>query len=165
VDIQPVENYGAGLIPRQSMRSKVDRLEQVLQTVPQVDCPVRNLFAPGMYAREITIPAGTVVSGAVHKTDNFVVLSKGRLRYVTDGEPVEISAPHIMTCKAGSKNAVVALEDSVWINFFPTTETDIGKLVETLTESTADELLGGSKNKQLAQAGRMEQLEAKCHSE
>ena len=46
--------------------------------------------------------------------------------------------------------AYVALEDSVWTNFFATDETDPDKLVELLTESTAEELLGGSKNKQLA---------------
>lgn len=157
--IKPVENYGATLARPTSMREKVVRLEEEMQKLPQVDCPVRNLFAPGMYAREITIPAGTVLTGAVHKTDNFVVLSKGRLQLVTENGPVEIAAPHTMVCKAGAKNAALALEDSVWTNFFPTTETDLDKLVELLTESTAEELMGGSKNKQLLQAGRMKELE------
>ena len=103
-----------------------------------------------MYAREITIPKDTVLVGVVHKRDNLVVLSAGRLRLVTDEGTVEIAAPHTRMCKAGTKNAAVALEDSVWTNFFATDETDTDKLVELLTESTADELLGGSKNKQLA---------------
>ena len=158
--VRPVKNYGATVIkaPR-PMRAKVLKLEEAMQALPQVDCPVRNLFAPGMYAREITIPAGVVLTGAVHKTDNFVVLSKGRLRLVTESGPVDIEAPHTMVCKAGTKNAALALDEAVWTNFFPTDETDLDKLVELLTESTADELLGGCKNKQLTQSGRMEELE------
>lgn len=132
-----------------SMREKVERLEDMLAVLPQIDCPVRHHFAPGTYAREITIPKDTVLIGAVHKTDNLVVLSAGKLRLVTENGPVVISAPHTMICKAGAKNAAVALEDSVWTNFFATTETDTDKLVEILTYSTADELMGGAKNKQL----------------
>lgn len=132
-----------------TMREKVQRLEHSLLALPQVDCPVRHYFAPGLYAREICIPKGTVLTGAVHKVENLVVLSAGKLRLVTEGGTVEISAPHTMTCKPGAKNAAYALEDSIWTNFFATNETDPDKLVELLTESKASELLGGCDNKQL----------------
>jgi hypothetical protein len=131
------------------MRERVVRLEKGLESQPQVDCPVRHYFAPGMYAREIRIPKGTVLVGAVHKTENLAVLSAGRLQLVTDSGTVEISAPHTLTVKPGQKNAALALEDAVWTNFFPTDETDPDKLVEILTESKACELLGGPENKQL----------------
>lgn len=131
-------------------RERVERLEAAMLALPQTECPVRHHFAPGVYAREITIPKDTVLVGVVHKRDNLVVLSAGRLRLVTDDGTVEIAAPHTLLCKAGAKNAAVALEDSVWTNFFATDETDTDKLVELLTEATAEELLGGAKNKQLA---------------
>ena len=142
-----------------TMREKVERLEHELNHQPQVDCPVRHYFAPGMYAREISIPKGTVLTGAIHKTENLVVLSKGKLRLVTEDGTVDIEAPCTLTCRAGAKNAAIALEDAVWTNFFPTTETDTDKLVELLTESKACELLGGSQNKQLA-ANAAKELEA-----
>ena len=135
-----------GLIPASE---SLHRLKTELESVPQVDCPIRNYFAPGLYAREITIPAGTVVIGAVHKTENLVIVSMGRLRIVTDDGPIEVKAGDTFTCRAGMENAVVALEDSRWTNFFPTTETDPEKLVELLTESKASDLLGGCDNKQL----------------
>lgn len=131
-------------------RERVERLEAAMLALPQTECPVRHHFAPGVYAREITIPKGTVLVGVVHKRDNLVVLSAGRLRLVTDDGTVEIAAPHTLLCRAGAKNAAVALEDSVWTNFFATDETDTDKLVELLTEATTEELLGGTKNKQLA---------------
>ncbi|PVY56732.1 MULTISPECIES: hypothetical protein [unclassified Simplicispira] len=135
---------------QETTREKVNRLEDALRSVPQVDCPIRHHFAPGIYAREITIPKGTVLTGAVHKQESLVVLSAGRLRLVTDDGTVEISAPYTLTCKAGAKNAALALEDSVWTNFFATEETDQDKLVELLTESKASDLLGGDTNQQLA---------------
>lgn len=142
-----------------SMQDKVENLEEALKNVPQVDCPVKHYFAPGMYAREITIKKGTVLTGAIHKTENLVVLSCGRLQLVTESGTIEISAPHILTVKPGTKNAAYALEDSVWTNFFPTEETDVDKLVELLTESKASELLGGMDNKQLVANQAAERLE------
>jgi hypothetical protein len=124
-----------------------------------VECPVKHYFAPGIYAREITIKKGTVLTGAIHKTENLAILSCGRLQLVTESGTIEISAPHILTVKPGTKNAAYALEDSVWTNFFPTDETDVDKLVELLTESKASELLGGIDNKQLVANQAAERLE------
>lgn len=161
MDYSPKQYYKTEVAPNKSMREKVDRLELEMNNLPQVDCPVRHYFAPGLYAREISIPKGTVITGAVHKVENLVVLSAGKLQLVTEDGPVEITAPHTMTCKPGAKNAAVALEDSVWTNFFATTETDIDKLVELLTESKASELLGGEENKQLIANKAAQQLEEK----
>ena len=160
MNIHPVANYGAGLA-NAVMRDKVYRLEAELMTMPQVDCPVRHYFAPGLYAREMSIPAGTVVTGAVHKTENLVVVSMGRLRIVTDNGTREVAAGETFTCTAGMKNAVVALEDSRWINFManPNNETDLDKLAEIFTESKSSELLGGIHNKQLAASKTAERIE------
>lgn len=143
-------SYSGQLAPVRPMRERVRALESALQALPQADCPVSHHFAPGLYGRKIEIAAGTVVTGAIHKTEHLIVIAKGRLRIVTDDGTTEVQAGDIITCKPGMKNAVVALEDSAWVNFFPTDETDPDRLVETLTESTASELLGGSNNLQLA---------------
>lgn len=116
---------------------------------------MREYFAPGLYAREITIPRGVVLVGAVHRTENLAVLSKGVLELVTDDGTTVIAAPCTVRVMPGVQNAAVALEDAVWTNFFPTTETDSDKLVEMLTHSKASDLLGGSTNKQLAMSGKL----------
>jgi len=145
-------------------RARVDRLHALVDQVPQVDCPVRWFFSPGMCAREITIPANTVLIGAVHKTQNLAVLSKGRMVLATAHGPVKISAPHTLTVMPGDKNSATALEECVWTNFFPNpdNETNPDKLVERLSESKASDLIGGSTNKQLA-ANKAAELEASCH--
>lgn len=135
----------------QPMRERVDQLEQAINHAPPVDCPVRHYFAPGLYAREMSIAAGTVVVGAQHTSENLIVVSMGRLKIVTEDGTKEVQAGDTLTCKAGMKNAVVALEDSRWTNFFPNpdNETDTEKLAERLTTSKACELLGGCENQQL----------------
>ncbi len=140
----------------QTTREQVLALEREIQKQPPVDFPIRHYYAPGLYAREITIRKGYVLTGAVHKTENLAVLSAGRLLLVTEKGVVEVAAPHTLTVKPGQKNAAYALEDSVWTNFFPTTETDPDKLVELLTESKASELIGGLENVQ-AMNNRLEQ--------
>lgn len=154
-------SYKFKLATKETVREKVEKLEQTMLGLPQVECQIRHYFAPGLYAREITIEAGTVVTGAIHKTENLVCVSLGRLRVVTEDGAVEVSAGETFTCKQGMKNAVVALEKSRWTNFFhnPTNETDVDKLVEVFTHSKASDLLGGSTNKQLlANGGVQEQL-------
>jgi hypothetical protein len=138
-------------------RTRIAGLQHLVDSVPQVNCPARWIFAQNMAAREITIPANTVLIGAVHKRDNRASLIKGRMILATESGPVEITAPRTLEVKAGAKNACVALEDCVWTNyFFNVTETDLDKLVELLTESKPDELIGGRNNLQLMNAKQLE---------
>jgi len=142
-------------------RARVDRLHALVDQVQQVDCPVRWHFANDLVAREITIPAGVTLIGAVHRKQSLAVLSKGRMVLATAHGPVEISAPHTLTVLPGDKNSAIALEECVWTNFWPNPDnvknTDL--LIEMFSESKASDLIGGSTNKQLA-ANRAAELEA-----
>jgi quercetin dioxygenase-like cupin family protein len=150
--------YSGMLAPVPPMRQKVERLEACMRQLPQIDCPVAHFTAPGQIARRMEIPAGTTVTGAIHKLEHLVIIAKGRLRIVTEDGTRDVAAGDVITCKPGMKNAVTALEDSAWVNVFAIDETDPDKLVELVTESKADELLGRAGNKQLA-AQRAAQLE------
>ena len=146
-----------------SVREKVERLERTIEAMPQVACPVRHYFVPGMYAREMTIPAGVVLTGAVHKTEHLSTISAGRIMVQTDDGALEIKAPCTFVSKPGAKRAGYALETTVWTTYHATETTDLDALVEELTESTAAELLGGPMNKQLLASGKLE--EPPCLSE
>lgn len=130
-------------------RQKVERLELELTKLPQVDCPIWNYFAPGLYARKMLIPKGTVLTGAVHKTEHLCIVS-GDIEVTTDEGVRRITDQHmIISSKPGIKRAGYAHEDTFWTTIHATTETDLDKLVEELTESKNAELLGGVENKQL----------------
>lgn len=143
------------MLPVTDMRQRVERLESIIEQAPQVDCPVRHIFAPGVYAREMTIPAGVIATGAVHKTEHLSILSAGHCHLTTDDGVQELRAPYIGLSKAGAKRAICAITECVFTTIHPTMETDLDKLCEELTESTTAELLGGPRNRQvIAQAAK-----------
>lgn len=159
--------YGKGFAVATPMRERVDHLESAMLTHKQVDCPVRHHFAPGIYAREINIPKGTVLIGAVHRTDNLVIVSKGRLQIVTEDGTREVGAGETLMCRAGVKNAAIALEDCRWTNILhnPENITNTASLVEMFAFATEAELLGGSENKQLAAHHAAIEGDIACHLE
>lgn len=130
-------------------REMVFNLEDEIKQLPQVDCPVTHHFAPGVYAREMLIPKGVTLTGAIHKTEHLSIVSKGRILVTTDEGVKEISAPYTFISKPGAKRAGYAIEETVWTTIHATDETDLDKLCELLTESKADELLGQPNNKQV----------------
>lgn len=148
MNIQPVENYGQE-ISQAVERDKVFRLETVLMTMPQVDCPVKSYFLDGVYAREMKIPANTVITGAIHKESHTTMISRGRVLVMRPSGAVEYVAPMTFLTEAGTKNAVHALEDTTWITFHhnPDNSEDMDVLVERYTTSKNADLLG---NRQLA---------------
>lgn len=131
-----------------SMRAQVERLEDAIRQHPQVECPVRNHFAPGVYAREMLVPAGVTATGAVHKTEHMTIVV-GHCVLTTDDGPREFKGHHTIVSKPGIKRAIHALADTYVTTIHATDETDEEKLVALLTESNKAELLGGPKNMQL----------------
>lgn len=136
-----------------TLHRRIERFEQAVveSGAPQVYCRVRHHFASGVYGREISIPAGTAVTGAVHKVDNIVVLSRGLIEVATPGGILTMRPGDTVICTSGTKNAVTAIEDAQWTNFYqnPMNLNDPSELVESLYYAKASELLGGSENKQL----------------
>lgn len=141
-----------------SMREKVQRLEDNLVQYPQVECSTRHHFAPGVYARELTIPAGVIATGAVHKTEHLSIISVGHCMLTTDDGAKEIHGPCTFVSKPGAKRALYAITETVMTTIHPTEETDLEKLCELLTESTSAELLGGPENRQML-ANKQEVIE------
>lgn len=133
----------------EDMIDYVNRLEAEINLLSQVECPVWHHFAPGLYARRMFIPKGTVLTGAVHKTEHLCVVS-GVINVTTDdGVKMIAHQQEIIVSKPGTKRAGFALEDTYWTTIHATLETDLDKLVEELVEATTQQLLGGAENEQL----------------
>lgn len=141
-------SYGFSLTPRKPMRERVERLETFLSQLPPVECQIRNLFSPGVYIREATIPKGITATGAVHKTEHRAIVI-GHCVLTTDDGVEEFRGYHTFVSQPGAKRAIYAIEETIVLTVHPTDETDMEKLCEALTESTLDELLGGPKSPQV----------------
>lgn len=92
------------------------------------ECPVTHHFAPGLYAREIFIPAGHIIVGKIHRHAHVNTISKGRVVVATEFGKTELKAPCTFVSQPGTKRAVVAMEDTTWTTYHPTTETDLAKI-------------------------------------
>lgn len=108
----------------------IRRLQEEMGRMPQLQMELKHHFAPGVYVRELVIPAGAVVVGKMHATEHVSIMSKGRMVVVTEGGQKIIEAPCTMVAPRGTKRAVYALEETVFINVHPnpTNETDLDKL-------------------------------------
>jgi hypothetical protein len=103
--------------------------------MPQVHCELTHRFAPGVYLREIKMPADAVVIGKVHKTEHFNVLIQGACLIVhDDGRREELRAPTTFVSKAGVQKVIYILEDMIWQTIHPTDETDMAKLDDMIVE-------------------------------
>lgn len=106
-----------------------------LAKYPQTECPLKHHFAPGVYVREILMPAETIIIGHIHKTEHLNILIQGACFIVHEGgRREELRAPMTFVSKAGIQKVLYITEDMIWQTVHVTTETDIEKLEAMLTE-------------------------------
>ena len=113
-----------------------DQVEAKLLELPQVDCPVLHHFGPGVYIREVRMPAGSLILGHRHRNAHTNILVQGRLKFLNEGgEVVELVAPAVLTSNPGRKLAYI-IEDTVWQNVYATEEKDVEKLEAALLDKS-----------------------------
>lgn len=90
-------------------------------------------FTPGIYAREMRAPRGSILISKVHFTDHPFVLSKGKLAIWTEENGVvDVAAPFSGVTKAGTIRMAYVLEDCVWTTFHATEKTDLEEIEKDL---------------------------------
>jgi hypothetical protein len=114
-------------------RAQIERLEAYILQMPQVETPTSHYFAPGLYAREMFIPAGTVLTGAVHKTEHMAQFT-GDITVWTEDGMKRLTGRHTFVSKAGAKRVGYAHADTWCTGFFPTDKTDVAELERELIE-------------------------------
>jgi hypothetical protein len=119
---------GAKTAPLAPTLAKIQALQGALAGMPQVETGLAHYFATGMYMRECSIPADTVVVGKLHRHDHPVMLIKGSATIATDEGVETIHAPKVWISKAGAKRALVTHEDCVFVTVHATHETDLAAL-------------------------------------
>lgn len=123
-------------IPGGTIAEKVENLEAEMLKYEQVPCPVYHHFSPGLYTREINMPAGSLVIGHRQKTSHLNIFLKGKVLMLNDdGSTTQIDAPMIFTGNPVRKVGYM-LEDVVWLNIYHTEERDINKLEEMYAEKS-----------------------------
>lgn len=93
--------------------------------VPLTHC---SYFAPGVYVRELLIPAGTALHGARHKTDHLVMFD-GDITVWHEGHEVRLTGRHTLVSHAGAQRIGRAHADTWCMGVFPNPDNETDERV------------------------------------
>lgn len=125
-----------------SRHEKFDQLEAAIAMLPPIEAEVVHHFAPNVYARELRIHAGTMLTGKMHKTEHLnVVCGDITVFNVEDGTERRITGFETFKSMPGTRRAGYAHQFTVWTTIHPTTETDLEKIEAEVIEPRQNPLL------------------------
>jgi quercetin dioxygenase-like cupin family protein len=131
-------------IANQTLTRQIDELEAVMvDNFPIVECPVTHHFTEGLYVREIFLPAGTLVTSKIHKTQHQFIVMKGKCVVWIDGVEQTIEAPYIGVTQPNTRRVVYVIDDSIWAT------THVNENNETV-EQIEDRIIEGHENPYLS---------------
>jgi len=135
IEQKPGALPGALALPsKHPTREQLRALEDELRKHPPADIPVTHYFADGIYGREVFIPAGTVLTGKVHRFSTLNFLMKGEIEVTTPEGMRRLRAPAIFASPAGCKKAGYAHTDVIWVNVHPTKLKDVASIESKFIE-------------------------------
>tara|TARA_R100001082_G_scaffold102563_1_gene72764 strand:+ start:3125 stop:3598 length:474 start_codon:yes stop_codon:yes gene_type:complete len=96
--------------------------------------PLKHTFADEIYVRQMSMGAGTLVVGAIHKHLHVWFLLTGNIYVVTEDADEEYIAPCYVVASPGTKRVIYAKEDSIFVNVHknPTNTQDIEQLEKNI---------------------------------
>lgn len=99
--------------------AELEQLESHMLDLPQVECPVVHHFGPGIYIREVTLPAGAFAIGHAQRHEHLNIMLTGSVAVLgDDGEVKVLRAPMIFVGQPGRKVGLI-LETCIWQNVYP----------------------------------------------
>lgn len=130
----------------------IARLASAMNQIGGLDLEPVHYFAEGLYGRELTMPAGSLVVSHIHRTPHLCTCSMGRITvFQTDGAGTRtIEAPFTFVSSPGQRVGF-AHEETVWTTYHPTDEQDLERIEAMLydkrdfppyIEGDAEQLLG-----------------------
>ena len=132
-------------------RQAVEALQVELSKLPQVELPTEHIFHGGMYCRQLFQPAGSLVVGKVHKKEHFFMVVQGTVAITGDGETLLYTAPFMLTSKPGTKRALYAETDVVYMT--------IHRADSTTVEAVEDELVENDPTSMFAVGNKIKPIE------
>jgi hypothetical protein len=127
----------------------VDSIEEaIVRRLALVEFEVTHRFAPGLYIREIFLPAGSVLTSRIHKYEHPFVISKGVISVWSANEgTVFYRAPHTGITLPGTRRVLLAHEDTIWTTFHlnPDEERNPDAIVARVTQDHENALLEGGR--------------------
>ena len=89
--------------------------------------PIKHAFTDGVYIRQMDMPKGNAVIGAIHKHLHVWFLLTGHISVATEDSTEDYIAPCYVVATPGTKRVIYANEESIFVNIHknPTNSQDI----------------------------------------
>lgn len=128
------------LNPEVNFKPTLDMIRQFegyISQFPQLEIQTKHYFADGLYAREIYIPAGSILVGKLHKKEHINIISKGKIIIITEEGYSEVEAPFTIISPINTKKVVMSIEETIWttIHLNPINTKDLDEIEDFLIES------------------------------
>lgn len=135
-ELQVIEDRIIGCGTSAPTREMIEAAERKLAAMDTriMELPIVHHFVPGMYAREMHIPAGVMLTGKTHRHAHMNVLLKGDITVWTEEGMKRLQAPYSYESKPGTKRIGLAHTDVVWITYHFTFETDLERIEAEVIE-------------------------------
>ena len=138
-----------------SKTKSIDELESVmLDNFEVVDCPLTHRFTDGLYVREIFMPAGTLITSKIHKTQHQYFVLQGKVIVWIDGVEHLIEAPYIGVTEPNTRRVLYILEDCIWATSHPNPDNETVEQIE-------DRILDKHENVLLSEVNKNKMLNVK----
>jgi hypothetical protein len=111
-------------------RAHIAQLQALLAPIAEQMPEPLHFWLPGLYLRVLTLPAGHVVVGKVHRHDHQLAVLRGKAEVVDGFTRSTLSAGYQGLSRAGAKRAIRCLEETTFLTIHtnPTNTRDLAAL-------------------------------------
>lgn len=125
-----------------SNNDNIDLFEKYISEYPPVECDLNHRFTNGLYSREIFMPAGSVVTSRIHKTQHQFAIIEGEVSVWTKATGmVKYQAPYVGITEPGTRRVLFNHTDVRWVTFHPTPLTTVEEIEKDILEPHINKLL------------------------
>lgn len=145
-DLEVIRERPLTAVERSALRGRISIFQETIQADPnhmkRDQYETKHHFSKDVYARELTIPKGHVIVGAIHKFRNLNIISKGKVSFFSVDGALHVEAPYTFIASPGVKRVIYAHEETVWTTIHGTSETDLDKIEEIFIAKSYAEIEG-----------------------
>lgn len=117
----PLDSSGIGASDKPAptvVDQAIHSMEAIICDLPgeKVSLEPINHFVPGLYVRELRMPAGTILTGKYHRQKDILILAQGQATFLTKDGQRTLSAPCVTTVEADTKPIINCITDVVFVS-------------------------------------------------
>lgn len=115
-------------------------VEDRLLDLAQQQVGMHHQLIDGIYMRTVRIPAGTTLTGAIHKRGCLTLLLEGTISVLTPQGSALLKAPLMFPAAAGVRRLGYCHTDVLWATIHSVSSSDLDSIEEELFDYTNPEL-------------------------